>query len=67
LFLEEHSPFTPTMFRFFNPNDVKSKTAELLKELRILFVRGKEARLDDSHNIITLFGPNKRLAASCKT
>ena len=59
LFLEEQSPFTPTMFSFFNPNDVKSKTAELLKELRILFVRGKEARLDDNHNIITLFGPNQ--------
>jgi len=59
LFLEEQSPFTPTMFRFFNPNDVKSKAAELLKELRILFVRGKEARLDDSHNIVTLFGPNQ--------
>jgi hypothetical protein len=59
LFLEEQSPFTPTMFSFFNPNDVKSKTAELLKELRILFVLGKEARLDDNHNIITLFGPNQ--------
>lgn len=59
LFLEDQSPFTSTMFSFFNPNDVKSKTAELLKELRILFVRGKEARLDDNHNIITLFGPNQ--------
>ena len=59
LFLEEQSPFTPTMFSFFNPNDVRSKTAELLKELRILFVRGKEARLDDSHNIVTLFGANQ--------
>jgi hypothetical protein len=59
LFLEEQSPFTSTMFSFFNPNDVKSKTAELLKELRILFVRGKEPRLDDNHNIITLFGPNQ--------
>jgi hypothetical protein len=57
--LEEQSPFTPAMFSFFNPNDVKSKAAELLKELRILFVRGREARLDDSHNIVTLFGPNQ--------
>jgi hypothetical protein len=59
LFLEEQSPFTPTMFRFLHPNVVKYKAAELLKELRILFVRGKEARLDDSHNIVALFGPDQ--------
>ena len=59
LFLEEQSPFTPTMFRFFHPNVIKTKAAELLKELRILFVRGKEARLDDNHNIVALFGPDQ--------
>jgi hypothetical protein len=63
LFLEEQSPFTPTMFKFFHPNDVRSKAADLLKELRILFVRGKEARLDDSHNIVTLFGPHQTSSA----
>jgi TIR domain len=58
LFLEDQSPFTPTMFRFFSPNEIKTKVSQLLKELRILFVRGREGRLADSHNIMVLFGAN---------
>jgi hypothetical protein len=55
LFLESDSPFTPTKFRFLNVREVGRQVSELLKELGILFVRGKEARLEDNNNIVTLF------------
>jgi hypothetical protein len=62
LFLENNSPFTPTMFKFLNPKDMKTTVSGLLKELRILFVRGKEARLEDRVNIVALFGVGSEAA-----
>jgi TIR domain len=62
LFLEANSPFTPTMFTFVNPKDIKTRVSELLKELRILFVREKEARLEDGVNILALFGAEEGAA-----
>jgi hypothetical protein len=57
LFLERLSPYTRPMFGFEHDDDkFKERARTLLKELRILFVRGQQARLADPHNISELFG-----------
>ena len=56
LFLELDSPFTPIKFRFANSKEIKGKLSSLLRELRILFVQTKKARLVDNSNIVILFG-----------
>jgi hypothetical protein len=60
LFLELDSPFTPVKFRFANNNAMKGKLSSLLRELRILFVQTKKARLVDNSNIVVLFGHDAR-------
>jgi hypothetical protein len=64
LFLEQLSPYTRLIFGFEHDEDkFKERARALLKELRILFVRGRQARLADPHNIAELFGSNSDAVA----
>ena len=57
LFLEQLSPYTRSIFGFeYDTVKFKERARNLAKELRILFVRSRQARLADPHNIAELFG-----------
>ena len=56
LFLEAASPYAPINFKFLNDSGLHRLIRGMLKELRVLLVRGREARLSVPQNLATLFG-----------
>jgi hypothetical protein len=57
LFLEPNSPYAKVTFDYETDDEKFLATArELLKELRILYVRGREAQLENPRNVALLFG-----------
>ena len=56
LFIEKGSQFTSNKFRLAGSDELKDLAKDLLKELRILTLMSREARLREANNIEAILG-----------
>jgi hypothetical protein len=67
LFLESNSPYGPNLVRLSETKEVKKLIRKLMRELRVLLMQSREAKLGDKKFIIALYGTDESAIRNVQT